>query len=339
MKKLSLLLVLTLLLGLAACGQKEPVTEEPPAPEEPLRVETLAVEISKGGLEAQQLSAAVKELPEVLETYFAELEDVEIYQVTVTVGSSPSATAQALEEGHVDLAFLPAAAILENGGIKALLADAQIPRFDDDFREAGTTALLCAAPTLYGSQLAERSGSGHALTWDELANAHWGVSEAGVAYDCFDLWLTENFDGRRAAELPQVTLYEDDAALLWAALSGEVDAVVLRREGWAELEEAWTLPFDQTSAHGISGFNQSAAMERGFPMLAETETLCTQAAAVSSEREELAGARFSAALEQVLLRLEEERPELMAALGASHFAAAEDGDLDSARRLLTLEKS
>lgn len=317
MKKISLLLALALLLGLTACGQKEPEVEAPPVEEVPLRLETLAVEISKGDLGPQRLTAAVKELPEVLQDYFADTGDVEIGEVSVTVGSSASATAQALAAGSIDLAFLPAEAFLrDGGGATALLADAQQPQADSDFREPGATALLRAGDTPYGGQLAARSTGGSALTWDELANARWGISETGAAYSCFDLWLSANFDAR-AADLPQTALYEDDAALLDAALAGEIDALVIRREGWAQAADGGT--------------------EEALPMLAETETLCSQLAAVAPEQEELAQEQFAAALEQVLRRIGEERPELMEALGAPRFSAVEDGDLDSARRLLTLE--
>lgn len=314
MKKLSLLLALILLLGLSACGRQEPEGEAPPVEEAPLRLETLTVEISKGSLGTAQLAAAVKELPETLRAYFADTGEVETGAVSVTVGSSASATAQALAEGHVDLAFLPAEAFLQGGGGKALLADAQQPQPGESSREAGVTALIRAGATPYGGQLAARSTGSAPLTWEELENARWGISEEGAARDCFDLWLSANFDGARAADLPRVTLYEDDAALLDAALAGEIDALALCREGWAQAAED--------------------GAEEALPLLAETETLCTQVAAV---REDLAQERFAAALEQVLLRLEEEKPELMEALGAARFAPVEEQELDSARRLLTLE--
>lgn len=313
MKKLSLLLALILLLGLSACGRQEPEGEAPPAEETPLRLETLTVEISKGNLGTAQLAAAVKELPETLQAYFADTGEVEIGAVSVTVGSSASATAQALAEGHVDLVFLPAEAFLQGGGGKALLADAQQPQPGERFREVGVTALIRAGATPYGGQLAARSTGSAPLTWEELENARWGISEEGAARDCFDLWLSANFDGARAADLPRVTLYDDDEALLDAALAGDIDALVLCREGWAQAVNA---------------------DEETLPLLAETETLCTQLAAV---REELTRERFAAALEQVLLRMEEEKPELMEALGAARFAPVEEEDLDSARRLLTLE--
>ena len=76
MKHYLCLLCVLSLLLLAACGLQ--TAEEPPEPEGSLRLETLAV--------------------------------------TVSVGSSPAAIAQAVSEGGVDLAFLPAEdfAALEN---------------------------------------------------------------------------------------------------------------------------------------------------------------------------------------------------------------------------------
>ena len=108
MKKVSLLLALALLLTLTACRKKEP---EPPTPPEPvedvLRLEELRVEFPRSGLGKDQLAGAVKELPELLKTYFEETGTMEVERVTVTVGSSPASTAQALEGGPIDLAFLP----------------------------------------------------------------------------------------------------------------------------------------------------------------------------------------------------------------------------------------
>lgn len=101
-----------LLTGLAGCGQE---VTEPSVPDEPLALETLAVEISKNGLSTEQLLEDKRQLPNQLRDAFSQA-GVEIGQVTVTIGSSPAATAQALEEGSVDLAFLPAEDFLRSGG-------------------------------------------------------------------------------------------------------------------------------------------------------------------------------------------------------------------------------
>ena len=176
MKKVSLLLALVLLLTLTACRKKEPEPLPPPAPPEPveedvLRLEELRVEFPRGGLGKDQLAGAVKELPELLKTYFEETGTVEVERVTVTVGSSPASTAQALEEGHIDLAFLPGTTALD--GPAVLLADAY-PLEDGTFR-AGSRGLLCAAPTAYGEQLASRASSGKPISRAEVARG-WSSS-------------------------------------------------------------------------------------------------------------------------------------------------------------------
>lgn len=105
MKRTLLLLCTLILLPLAACGPSG-ASPEPPE-EEPLRLEALSVEVSRGELSTEELARAVRELPEALRAALAD-QGVEAETVGVSVGSSPAATAQAVNEGGVDLAFLPA---------------------------------------------------------------------------------------------------------------------------------------------------------------------------------------------------------------------------------------
>ena len=177
MKKVSLLLALALLLTLTACRKKEPETPAPPTPpepveEEPLRMEELTVEFPRNGLSTQQLADAVKTLPNLLKTYFDETGLAEVERVTVTVGSSPAATAQALKEGNIDLAFLPAEVFAEEGSETALLADARL--LDDGSLRAGTRALICAAPTEASSPAGPPAASRcPGMSWAGPAGACW----------------------------------------------------------------------------------------------------------------------------------------------------------------------
>ena len=314
MKKVSLLLALVLLLTLTACRKKEPETPVPPAPPEPveedvLRLEELRVEFPRSGLGKDQLAGAVKELPGLLKAYFEETGTVEVERVTVTVGSSPASTAQALEEGHIDLAFLPGTALPD--GSVVLLADAY-PLEDGTFR-AGSRGLLCAVPTAYGQQLASRASSGKPLSRTEVERGRWGTV-AGDA-DYFSLWLVDSFgevfDGT-------VTAYDSEDALFRAAADGAVDAIVIRDD-----------------ARSTADWTGGGTVWEQLPVLDVTETVYTTVAAV---RAELTEGAFTPALEQVLQRMSEEHPELMTVLGAEAFAPVTEDGLTATRRLASLEE-
>lgn len=308
MKKVSLLLALALLLTLTACRKKEP---EPPTPPEPvedvLRLEELRVEFPRSGLGKDQLAGAVKELPELLKTYFEETGAVEVERVTVTVGSSPASTAQALEEGHIDLAFLPGTALPDGSAV--LLADAY--PLEDDTLRAGSRGLLCAAPTAYGEQLASRASSGKPLSRAEVERARWGTVTGDADY--FTLWLADSFgevfDGN-------ITAYDSEDVLFRAATDGAVDAIVIRDDARAEAD--WT--------------GDGTVWEQ-LPVLDVTETVYTTVTAV---RAELAEGAFAPALEQVLQRVSDEHPELMTVLGAEVFASVTEDGLTATRRLAAM---
>lgn len=337
MKKRGFLLLLVLaLLALSGCRKEEsepvaPPVETPPVAQEevpPAQLDTLRVELSRGGLTTQQLADAVKTLPELLQTYLNEA-GMEIKNVKATVGASSAATAETLAAGNVDLAFLPVEEfLLYGGGAQVLLADGYPA--EDGMVTAGVRSLICAAPTEYGGQLAGRAESG--LTWNELSRAKWGVLEKGslAGYRGFDLWLADNYEGQRATDLPQVTVYDSYEKLLRAAAAEEVDAVVIRDDVRAEFATAWTQDADRTDEAGLRGFGRAEDITEELPVLAETERLYTTVAAQSVQLD-------AAALESALERLSREEPELMLALGAARFAPVEDEQLDAMRRLVTIE--
>ncbi len=108
MKKYLLpLCALLLVVLLASCRPGSGEDPDPPEAEEPLRLESLSIEVSRGDASTRDLARAVRELPEALKEALA-AQGVEVETVTVSVGSAPAATAQAVCEGGVDLAFLPA---------------------------------------------------------------------------------------------------------------------------------------------------------------------------------------------------------------------------------------
>jgi hypothetical protein len=84
MKKLSFLLALVLLMTVAGCRKQEelpeveqpPVeeTEDPVLPQGPLQLETLRLEITRYDGDTELVLRAARELPDLLQRYFAEAE-------------------------------------------------------------------------------------------------------------------------------------------------------------------------------------------------------------------------------------------------------------------------
>lgn len=348
MKKISLLLVLTMLLALlAGCGQKTPETTEPEQDEEPEPVETplafevLRVEFGKGNLTASRLAEVVRELPESLRASLEE-QGVTVEEVKVTIGSSPAATVQALEEGTVDLAFLSAEDLAGCGTeVPVLLTSG--PLFWDQGEDLaawrrepvaaplvpGYRSLICAAPTEYGKNLAERE----TLSWTELDHARWGVLGADSIPGCraVNLWLADNYEGNTLEDLSDVTVYDSFADLILAASDGEIDLFPMdecEREEWAE---RWTAPAEPTKEQKEPGLGHENTIWEDLPAVALTDWFYEMAAAAAPDREDLTDSRFTEALVKAV------RMPYGDVFGRKSYGVAPEGALDATRRLLTLE--
>ena len=331
MKKAICLLLMMGLLGLTGCQPDTPDDEVdvPPVSSDTLRLDTLSVELSRGSLSTDVLSTAVKELPTLFETYFAEIEDVDVGQVHVTVGSSAAVTAETLMAGNIDFAFLPLEDYLRYGdGAVVLLADTY-----ETSTEAGVRALICAAPTEYGAQLDELARSGKPLSWEEVNHARWGVLNPTTlgSYHCFDSWLADNYEGTSVSSLSTVTRYDSAEELFRAAAAGEIDALSIYDDARQNIEIAWLLEENQVDETGVGGFGRTEDIYVELPVLDVTEKRYTTVVAATPAREELNDPRFQAAIDTVLKRLVAEKPELASALGASAFALVTDEELDAMR--------
>lgn len=281
-----------LLTGCGSRGESGSASSQE-APEEPVVIGTLALELPAGG-DADAARAFADSLPEAMAAL-----GVEIGRVELSFSPSPAATAQALTEGGVDLAFLPAEDFLRAGGGLAILADGT-PDTSGTL-VPGERAEIVTAGTDYGRRLAARTDP----SWEELAHARWGIlgQESRAGYRCLDLWLCDNYEDNGIRDLPEVTVYDDWDALLQAAEAGDIDALPLK-------------PGLRTEE---------------LSLLAETEGIVAQVAAVREDAA-LQSRAFALALEAAVSRLPEGQREAL--LGAKDFVSLPDGGLNAARRSL-----
>jgi ABC-type phosphate/phosphonate transport system substrate-binding protein len=305
----------------------------------PLTIETLQVELPRT-LDTQAGRAAMEALPARL----AE-QGVEVGAVSVTFGTSYAATAAALDQGGVQLAFLPAADFVkESKSAVPLLADAYaLPEYDadpaawsdayddSDVTAAGAYLLLCTAPTAYGENLAARTASGHALSLRELQSARWGCTETGLPY--LELWLEDHCEGGGCADLPQLTAYDDWGSLLRAAAAGDVDALLLPPNAREDYAALWTMDVGKTDAGGSGGFGRSADIFSEVRVIGVTERLYTFVAAVTPEDPAVNSPQFQQALETALEQVFADDADRLAAIGAERYAAVAPENLDGLRRL------
>lgn len=238
MKKLWVLLALCLLL--TACGAApQPAagaaSSEEEAVETPLVLEELRVEFLRSGTDKALLLRAVKELPGELKTALHEA-GVTVDEVTVTMSGSSASTAQAAEEGGVDLAFLPVEELVR------AQADPHVLLLAGERRMA-----LYTTGTDYGRNLSARPDP----TWDELDHARWGVV---TGEETVNVWLADHYEGNTLPDLTSVTEYPDREALLSAAEAGEVDLFCAEEAAGyavlAELEPFYTCAAVVTEADG-----------------------------------------------------------------------------------------
>ena len=199
MKKcLAALLVLALALGLAACAQKGGTTEDDgeTLPETPIRLDALRVEFTKGERNADDLLALKEALPPLLIAALGE-KNVEVGRVDITFGASAEATALALAEGGIDVAFLPLLSLFscEEGAYRLALVQAADGESAIEEREAVAITQENKAVTSDGFRAALR-GAVEALCADEEGSAALSLYEAAPDYRAAEM---SDFASERAA--------------------------------------------------------------------------------------------------------------------------------------------
>ena len=282
----------------------------------------------------------------------------DIGEVDITVGTSYDATGEAMSAGAIDVGWLP-------GGTYALYSDdtdviltATRNGLSNDSTnpadwngEANKTlkdgpqvtfyrALVYAAPTEYGKQLAAKVNNGEALTWEDLDGASWAVqktsSSAGYIYPT--MWLMNNFDGKKISDLSKVTTLDSGYGTAFSMAAAEqVDVIVCYADGRNDYEASWNIPTDQQDETGKQGMGREASIWDELNVIGVTDGIYNDTVAVSKESPYYTP-ELVEALQNCFINIinTEEGKAIFDVYSHTGYAVATDADYDGARQALAL---
>lgn len=340
MRKFFITLFVLLACLLAGCMQK---TAAEDTAVEPLTFETLRLELPRGS-DIELMQTVFATLPEKLK---AALKDngVSVARIELSAGSSYALTAQALNEGGVDLAVFTGLSFAELGKDAVPLLTEQeagtLPDTGDPTawtdakpewsREpaAGKRMLILAGPSDYGRQLAARAGSDNSLTWEELNHARWAVCSTPETRMA-SVWLADNYSGNSLTDLSNLdrhAINDGEDSLFVSLANGSADIAVIPADAridhlsnWKEQEHRPADIFTETRVIGV------------------TEKYYKTILAVSPNNESLHSEQFQNALANAMLTVCTAQKEVSAAFGGILTQPVGSSDLDGMRRMLSLSE-
>ena len=302
--------------------------------------------------DADVIIAGTANLPDLVKAEMANL-GYDIDEVDITVGTSYSATGEAMSAGTIDVGWLPAGTyILYSDDTDVILTATRNGLSNDSENpadwngEANKTlkngpqvtfyrALIYAAPTEYGKMLADKVNAGEALTWEDLDGASWAVqnttSNAGYIYP--SLWLMKNYDGKKIPDLSRVTTVDSGYGTTFAMAAAEqVDIIVCYADGRNDYEASWALPIDQKDETGKQGMGRSASIWDELNVIGVTDGIYNDTIAISKESPYYTP-EIVEALQNCFINIvnTEEGKAIFDIYSHTGYAKAVDSDYDNAR--------
>ena len=252
--------------------------------------------------DADVIIAGTANLPELVKAEMSKL-GVDIDEVDITVGTSYAATGEAMAAGAIDVGWLPGTTYIVYSDDVDVILTATRNGLSNDSTDPATwngeanktlkngpqvtyyRALIYAAPSAYGKELAAKVNAGEKLTWDDLNKASWAVlnntSNAGYVYPT--MWLMDNYDGKRITDLDKVTVLEGYGPSFSYAAAENVDIITCYADGRNDYEASWTLPTDQTDETGKQGMGRPDSIWNELNVIGVTEGVYNDTVSISKE--------------------------------------------------------
>ena len=332
-KTIALILALVMVFALCACGKTAPAANGNDKHFEKLTLEFVP---SK---DADVIIAGTANLPELVKAEMAKL-GYEIDEVHISVGTNYDATGEGMSAGAIDIGWLPGGtyALYSNDTEVILNGEANATKKDGE-QVTFYRALIYAAPTEYGKQLAEKVNNGEKLTWEELDGAKWAVqktsSSAGYIYPT--MWLMENYDGKKISDLSNVIPIDSGYGTAFSyAANEQVDIIVCYADGRNDYEASWMLAADKQDETGKQGLGRPDSIWNELNVIGVTEGIYNDTVAIS-KASPFYTPELKAALQDCFINIinTEEGKAIFDVYSHTGYAKAVDSDYDGARAALT----
>ena len=341
MKKLvALLLALVMMLGVCS------------AMADNIKMDKLTLEFVPSK-DADVIITGTKNLPALLKAEMAN-QGYDIGEIEITVGTNYNATGEAMGAGSIDVGWLPPSTyVLYSDEVDVILTSTRAGLSNDSENPADWNgdanktvgdssnqvgfyrALIYATPSAYGKELAAKVNAGEKLTWEDLNKANWAVgnnsSSAGYIYPT--LWLMENYDGKKLADLDNVATgiqYGDQFA---QAAAEAVDIIVCYADGRRDYEAAWQLPIGESDPTGKAGMGRQDTIWNELNVIGVTPGIYNDTVAITKAKPEIYNDQFKTAMQNALINIinTEEGKAIFSVYSHEGYTVAVDSDYDGTR--------
>lgn len=357
MKKLGLIIMLVLSMILSSCATtpKSNNSNQNDKKDSKIKIESLKLGFVPF-MDSDAIITGTQNLPELLKKELYE-QGYEVGNISIDIGTSYSATGEGMSAGTIDIAWLPSGtyAIYAND-VEVLLSATRTGLSNDSEKPSdwnGTAnatqkngpetsyyrSLICATPSEYGRELAEKINSGASLTLEDISKAKWGVqassSASGHIYPT--LWTYKNF-GKKISELPNVTILESGygTAFLMAAAQ-QFDIITFYADARIDYEKAWNLPSTESDDKGKRGMNRQKSIWEEMNIIGVTPEIYNVAITISKNSSAYSE-EFKTAIQKAFLNLTatQEGKKIFSTFNHKGYQVATDEDYHDAKEVLTL---
>lgn len=296
---------------------------------------------------ADEIISTTSGLKDILITELANY-GYEVGEVEIAVSDNYNAAGEALAAGTADIGYVPGGTYALYSDDMQLLLTATRDNLSNDStnpadwngdanetgREPGVPVtyykgLIYAGPSEKGRALAEKVNNGEALTWEDVADADWGLGSltSNASYIYPNLWLKEQFE-KTVNDLPNKTIDMKQPDMFQQAAAEQIDVIVCYADGRMDYHDEW-----------VGDFNREDTIWNELNVIGVTPNIYNDSvclAKTGDNADVLTSAEFQSALTEIFMALPEteEGQQVISIYSHTGYVPGNDSDYDASRKAL-----